>query len=132
MMLLDRGELMWEGLVEYIIFCWITGSRNNPQNRRMLCCFVADMISASNSLILGDTTSGGGSSFYFKRKQVRLLKSRAEECKPKGTTFLQLPLPGSAGCSGSLCPLMDLAITLLLPVTVVTNSKSFQSALANS
>ena len=38
MMLLDG----WEGLVGYIIFCWITGSRNIPQICRMLCCFVAD------------------------------------------------------------------------------------------
>lgn len=59
-MLLDRGELKWEGLVEYIIFCWITGNRNIPQICRMLC-FVADEMSASNSLILGEITSGGGS-----------------------------------------------------------------------
>lgn len=93
----------------------------------MLCCFVADAMSASSSLILGETISGGGSSFYSlirKGRQVRLLKGRAEECRPKGTTFLQLPLTGSGGCSGRLCLLMDLAITLVLPVTIITNSEN--------
>lgn len=88
MMLLDRGELSWEGLVGYIVFCWITGSGNIPQFCRMLCCFVADEMSASNSFVLEDTTSGGGSSFYSlirKGRQVRLLKSRAEECRSEGS-----------------------------------------------
>lgn len=127
MMLLDRGELRREDLVGYIGFCWITGSRNIPQISGMLCCFVADEMSASNSLNLGETTSGGGSSLYSiitKGRQLRLLKGWAEESRPKGTMFLQLPLTGSGGCLGGLCLLMDLAITLVLPVTIITSSES--------